>query len=97
MKEPLAESSPAFRKTVAITLIGIGSLMVTAGVFIVKEKRNPTALLSGISLMALGAVLFSQRIKEPNAPADRIPGANMPGEGVAPEPSSGHLQSLAPI
>jgi len=58
MKALMVESSRKFRKSVSIALIGIGSLMVIAGVFILKEKKSPTALLSGVSLIAIGAALF---------------------------------------
>jgi hypothetical protein len=57
----MIESSPTFRKSASITLVGIGSVMVIAGVFILKEKGSPTALLSGVSLMAIGATLFLRR------------------------------------
>jgi small-conductance mechanosensitive channel len=60
-KEPMIESSHAFRKSVSIALIVIGSFMVIAGVFILKEKKSPTALLSGVSLMAIAAALFLRR------------------------------------
>lgn len=39
--------------------------MVIAGVFILKEKRGLTTLLSGVSLVAIGAALFLRR------PADK--------------------------
>jgi LPXTG-motif cell wall-anchored protein len=60
----MIETSVAFRKPVSIALISIGAFMVTAGIFILKEKKNPTPLLSGVSLMAIGAALFLRRKAE---------------------------------
>lgn len=55
------QPSHTFQKITSSTIIMIGAIMIIASFLPTKEKRSYAAVLSGASLVMIGAVVFMRR------------------------------------